>query len=49
MTVLVSGTVGEVEEELKRPRVVINRFITKDFELANRKQSNWCHLINGEL
>ena len=47
MTVLVSGTVEEVEEELERRRAVTDRLITKDFELAERKQSSWCHLING--
>ena len=43
-SVLVSGT---VEEVLERWRAVIDRPITKDFELADRKQSTWCHLVNG--
>ena len=49
-SVLVSGTVEEVEEveeELDIWSVVIDRLITKDFELADRKQSSWCHLGNG--
>ena len=45
-SVVVSGTVEEVEEELERWRPVIDRLITKDFELADRKQSTWCHLVN---
>ena len=49
-SVLVSGTVEEVEEELERWRSVIDTPITKDFELSDRKQSRpptWCHLVNG--
>ena len=46
-SVLMSGTVEEVEEELDIRRAVIDRLITKDFELADRKQSSWCHLGNG--
>ena len=34
-SVLVSGTIEEVEEELDRRRAVIDRPITKDFELAD--------------
>ena len=45
-SVLVSGTVEELEEEVERRRAVIDRFITKDLELADRKQSSWCHLVN---
>ena len=46
-SVLVSGTVEEVEKELERRRAVIDMLITNDFELADRKQSSWCHLVNG--
>ena len=46
-SVLVSGTVEEVEEALERCRAVIERPITNYFELADRKQSTWCHLVNG--
>ena len=45
--VLVSGTVEEVEKELYRRRAVIDRLITKDFELAHRKQRTMCNLVNG--
>ena len=46
-SVLVSGTVEEVEEALERRRAVTGRLITKDFELAERKQRYWCHLVKG--
>ena len=37
-SVLVSGTVGEVEEELERWRTVIDRPITRDFEIADQNR-----------
>ena len=47
-SVLGSGTVEEVvDQELERRRAVTDMLITKDFELAERKQSSWCHLVNG--
>ena len=46
-SVLASGTVEKLEEELERRRAVIDRLITNDFEFADRKQSSWCHLVNG--
>ena len=46
-SVLMSGTIEEVEKELERWRAVVDRPITKDFELAGRKQRTWCHLVNG--